>query len=102
MHAPSPTIVVVGSNHEYAPVEVRERLSFAGDDLVRGLDSLRATVPEGMILSTCNRTEIYAVGSEHEDVEGEIFAWLQQYHSLPEAMLRRASYVYHGHDAAKG
>ena len=99
MHAPSPTIVVVGSNHEYAPVEVRERLSFSGDDLVRGLDSLRATVPEGMILSTCNRTEIYAVGREDEDVEGEIFAWLQQYHALPEAMLRRSSYVHHGHDA---
>lgn len=99
MRSPSPTIVVVGSNHEYAPVEVRERLAFSGDDLARGLDSLRTQVPEGMILSTCNRTEIYAVGNSDEDVEGEVFSWLQQYHSLPEETVRKASYVHHGHDA---
>lgn len=99
MQSRTPTIVVVGSNHEYAPVEIRERLAFSGDDLLHGLDSLRTEVPEGMILSTCNRTEIYAVGNEGEDVEGEIFNWLQQYHSVPEETLRRASYVHSGHDA---
>ena len=99
MQTRTPTIVVVGSNHEYAPVEIRERLAFSGDDLSRGLDSLRNEVPEGMILSTCNRTEIYAVGNEDDDVEGEIFAWLHQYHSVPEDVLRRASYVHRGHEA---
>lgn len=99
MTAKSPTIVVVGSNHEYAPVEIRERLAFSGDDLARGLDSLRAEVPEGMILSTCNRTEVYAVGSDADDVEGEIFRWLHQYHSVPVEMLQRASYVHRGRDA---
>lgn len=99
MQKTSPAIVVVGSNHEYAPVEIRERLAFAGDDLARGLDSLRNQVPEGMILSTCNRTEIYAVGSAGEDVESEIFSWLQQYHAVPEPMLRQASYVHRDHDA---
>lgn len=93
------TIVVVGSNHEYAPVEIRERLAFSGDDLVRGLDSLRGQVPEGMILSTCNRTEIYAVGKPGEDVESEVFGWLQQFHSVPEDVLRTASYVHSGADA---
>lgn len=99
MQSRTPTIVVVGSNHEYAPVEVREKLSFSGDDLLHGLDSLRQEVPEGMILSTCNRTEIYAIGKDGEDVEGEIFNWLQQYHSVPEETLRRTSYVHSGHDA---
>ncbi len=99
MQTRTPTIVVVGSNHEYAPVEIRERLAFSGDDLSRGLDSLRNEVPEGMILSTCNRTEIYAVGNEGDDVEGEIFSWLHQYHSVPEEVLRRASYVHRGHEA---
>lgn len=99
MQCRTPTIVVVGSNHEYAPVEVREKLAFSGDDLLHGLDSLRHEVPEGMILSTCNRTEIYAVGNEGEDVEGEIFTWLQQYHNVPEHMLRQTSYVHRGHEA---
>lgn len=99
MQSHTPTIVVVGSNHEYAPVEIRERLAFSGEDLLHGLDSLRNEVPEGMILSTCNRTEIYAVGNSGEDIESEVFNWLQQYHSVPEETLRRASYVHHGHDA---
>lgn len=99
MQSLTPSIVVVGSNHEYAPVEIRERLAFSGDDLLRGLDSLRNEVPEGMILSTCNRTEIYAVGNSGEDIESDVFNWLQQYHSVPEEMLRRTSYVHHGHDA---
>lgn len=99
MQTRTPTIVVVGSNHEYAPVEVREKLAFSGDDLMRGLDSLRQEVPEGMILSTCNRTEIYAVGNDDEDVESEIFNWLQQYHSVPEDILRSTSYVHSGQNA---
>ena len=99
MQSRTPTIVVVGSNHEYAPVEIREKLAFSGDALMQGLDSLREEVPEGMILSTCNRTEIYAVGNEGDDVEGEIFNWLHQYHSVPEDALRRASYVHSGADA---
>lgn len=99
MQTQTPTIVVVGSNHEHAPVEIRERLAFSGDDLVRGLDSLRGEVPEGMILSTCNRTEIYAVGTDAEALENDVFSWLQQYHSVPEETLRRASYVHHGHAA---
>ena len=99
MQTRTPTIVVVGSNHEYAPVEVREKLAFSGDDLMRGLDSLRQEVPEGMILSTCNRTEIYAVGNDDEDVESELFNWLQQYHSVPEDILRSTSYVHSGQNA---
>lgn len=99
MIAKSPTIVVVGSNHEYAPVEIRERLAFSGEELARGLDSLRVEVPEGMILSTCNRTEIYAVGNDDGDVEGEIFRWLNQYHAVPIDVLQRASYVHHDRQA---
>ncbi len=99
MQTSSPTIVVVGSNHEYAPVEIREKLAFSGDDLLHGLDSLRQEVPEGMILSTCNRTEIYAVGNDNEDIEGGIFNWLQQYHSVPEDALRQTSYVHTGNNA---
>jgi glutamyl-tRNAGlu reductase-like protein len=89
----TPAIVVVGSNHEYAPVDVREQLAFSGDRLVDGLDALQRRVPEGLILSTCNRTEIYAVGDSQDEVEAEIFGFLTGYHSVTPSMLRRASYV---------
>jgi glutamyl-tRNA reductase len=91
--------VVVGSNHEYAPVDVREQLAFSGDRLVDGLDALQRRVPEGLILSTCNRTEIYAVGASQDEVEEEIFGFLTGYHSVSPSMLRRASYVYAGQQA---
>lgn len=99
MQVTTPTIVVVGSNHEYAPVEVREQLAFAGDYLVRGLDALQRRVPEGFILSTCNRTEIYATGEDARKVEDDIFDFLSEQHSVSKAMLRKASYVLSGPDA---
>ncbi len=99
MPSSSPTIVVVGSNHEYAPVEIRERLAFSGEELLDGLDALHANVPEGLILSTCNRTEIYAVGDSAEAVEERVFDFLTRYHHVDEGALRRTSYVHSGRQA---
>ncbi|HEV2072463.1 MAG TPA: glutamyl-tRNA reductase [Thermomicrobiales bacterium] len=99
MQVSTPTIVVVGSNHEYAPVDIREQLAFSGDQLARGLNALQQRVPEGLILSTCNRTEIYAVGQSDEQVVAEIFGFLSGYHSVTEPMLRRSSYVLSGEQA---
>ena len=99
MPSSSPTIVVVGSNHEYAPVEIRERLAFSGEELLEGLDALQRHVPEGLILSTCNRTEIYAVGDSAAAVESEVFGFLTRYHHVDEAMLRQTSYVHSGQKA---
>ena len=99
MPSSTPTIVVVGSNHEYAPVEIRERLAFSGDELLEGLDALQRHVPEGLILSTCNRTEIYAVGDSADAVESELFGFLTRYHHVDESMLRQTSYVHSGQKA---
>ncbi|PAQ16688.1 glutamyl-tRNA reductase [Bacillaceae bacterium SAOS 7] len=56
-------IVVVGLNYKTAPVEIRERLSFNESDLERAMSELQQqkSILENVILSTCNRTEIYAV-----------------------------------------
>ncbi|MDQ3541630.1 MAG: glutamyl-tRNA reductase [Chloroflexota bacterium] len=96
---PVPHIVVVGSNHEYAPVDVRERLAFSGDALVAGLHTLHDHVGEGLILSTCNRTEVYAVAETEARARSEIFSFLGEYHDVPELVLQRASYVHAGVDA---
>ncbi len=97
----APQIVVVGSNHEYAPVDVRERLAFSGDALVEGLHALHEHVGEGLILSTCNRTEVYAVADSEAKAESEIFAFLGGYHNVPERVLKQASYVHVGADATR-
>ena len=75
------SLVVVGINHRTAPVEVRERVVFEPARLPEALRELRSlpAVSESVIVSTCNRTEIYCVT---EPGAGELGDWLQSYHQL--------------------
>ncbi|HVR71774.1 MAG TPA: glutamyl-tRNA reductase [Vicinamibacteria bacterium] len=59
-------LLVVGLNHHAAPVEAREALAFAKDAIADGLRLLRETagVSEAVILSTCNRVEVWAAGEK--------------------------------------
>lgn len=59
------SVVVVGVSHQTAPVEVRERLAFAETEIGPALSRLLADdrVDEGVILSTCNRVEVYVAGA---------------------------------------
>ena len=56
-------IIVVGINHKTAPVEIRERLTFDPSQLGDAMSVLKdkKSILENVIISTCNRTEIYAV-----------------------------------------
>lgn len=55
------TFVVIGINHRTAPVDIREKVVFAGEELPEALRELVAVagVRESVIVSTCNRTELY-------------------------------------------
>jgi len=94
--------VIVGINHRTAPVEIREKVVFAGNELVEGLHELRRIpgVREGLIVSTCNRTELYCV-SEHG--EPPLAQWLAHWHDLASHHLDISSSVYrlHGSEAIK-
>lgn len=63
------SLVVLGLNHKTAPVAVRECLAFSEDQIKQALLHLREfeEIEECVILSTCNRTEMYAVVEEPED-----------------------------------
>ena len=54
-------LVVIGVNHKTAPVALRERLALVGDDVNLGLRQLQGFTDGSVIVSTCNRTEIYAL-----------------------------------------
>jgi glutamyl-tRNA reductase len=75
------SLVVVGINHRTAPVEVRERVVFEPTRVPEALRELKTLpyVRESVIVSTCNRTEIYCVT---ESGEAELGDWLQRYHQL--------------------
>lgn len=59
-------LVAVGLNHKTAPVDLRERLAFGAGDVAAALARLRerATLGEVMVVSTCNRVEIYGVAAQ--------------------------------------
>ncbi len=56
-------VIVVGLNYRTAPVEIRERLTFDGENLRSAMKALqdKKSILENVMISTCNRTEIYAV-----------------------------------------
>ncbi|NUR31500.1 MAG: glutamyl-tRNA reductase, partial [Catenulispora sp.] len=56
-------VLVAGLSHRTAPIELLERVAVAGDRLDTLLDRVRAGdgVHEAVVVSTCNRTEVYAV-----------------------------------------
>ena len=72
------TLLALGINHQTAPVSLRERVAFADDALASALDSLKAlsTVHEVALLSTCNRTELYAVADDEGRALGD---WLARH-----------------------
>ncbi|HYA26532.1 MAG TPA: glutamyl-tRNA reductase [Thermodesulfovibrionales bacterium] len=96
-------IIVIGLNHKTADVDVREKLAFNGPKLEEGLLKIRELpgVSEAIVLSTCNRVEIY-VSSKHPDTTYEtIKGFLSQFHGLDSAALERSLYFYKDRDAVK-
>jgi glutamyl-tRNA reductase len=63
-------LIVAGVSHVTAPIEVREKLAFRPQEAVRELAQLREAglIREGVVLSTCNRTEIYAVEQNGDSI----------------------------------
>ncbi|MGO4778784.1 glutamyl-tRNA reductase, partial [Lysobacter sp. 2RAB21] len=86
------SLFVLGINHQTAPVSLRERVAFSGEAVPAALDALRALAPvrEVALLSTCNRTELYAVADDdgraladwlatHPDDCGDLHAYLYRH-----------------------
>jgi glutamyl-tRNA reductase len=92
-------IVVVGLNQNSAPLPVRERLAFVPGELPRALEALRNHVPEGFILSTCNRVEIYGIAGHADSGAHLLSRFLAEARGFPVDDLRPLLYSY-AHEAA--
>ena len=99
--ASSMEIVLVGLNHRTAPVEVRERVSFTNDQARRAAEELRSRgiLEETLVLSTCNRSEVYGVPPEsmRESAPG-LSSFLSEFHSVRHEVLSVS--LYHHYDRA--
>jgi glutamyl-tRNA reductase len=83
-------IIVVGLNHRSAPLEVRERLAFNGEQALDALRRLRSDLGlrEAAILSTCNRVEIYGTVPRPEEDVARLQAFLGRHGGLaPETLV---------------
>lgn len=89
-------ILVIGLNHKTAEVEVRERLAFNDSRLEEGLLKLHQLqgVREVVILSTCNRVEIYTEVEKPEETAAAIMTFLSEFHGIEKAAMERSLYTY--------
>jgi len=87
-----PHVVVVGVNYTTTPLWIREKLSIPRSQINEALESLRNYVPHGVILATCNRTEIYSIEDTSRHVEQSIRRFLTDWSVIPEEDL--APYFY--------
>ena len=85
-------LISVGINHTTAQVDVREKLAFSPDSIQDALQSLSAQTQSGeaVIVSTCNRTELYT----HTAQKQHLVDWLHRYHGLEPDALTSCLYFY--------
>ena len=96
-------IIVVGLSHKTAPVEIRERFSFNQEELEAGLVTLSAKnhIEECMIVSTCNRVEVYAVSENADACIESVKEFLSEFHSIAGDAFSPYLYVSIGHMAVR-
>ncbi len=97
-------LIALGINHNSAAVEVRERVAFAPEQVTEALADCcsAAQLDEAVILSTCNRTEIYAIVPANTvlaDKAVQLIDWMANYHHLSAAELRESAYHHEAEQA---
>ena len=85
-------IVLVGVDHTSAPIEFRERLACSPRQVPQVLQAVRQVVQESVLLSTCNRIELYAVCSEIEEGRAQLLRVLSEVRGMTLAELEDHSY----------
>ncbi|UTW00433.1 glutamyl-tRNA reductase [Marinomonas rhizomae] len=95
-------LITVGVNHKTAPVSIRERVAFAPEKMIDALSSLisEKKANEAVIVSTCNRTELYC-SIEDLTKAGDVIAWLSEYHGIALPELQQYCYTHSADDSVR-
>ena len=97
-------IIVLGLNHKSAPIEIREKLAFDAADTIRALRQLKDRFHEAefVLLSTCNRVELYSACEGMGGVAAETIAkFLSEFHNVALENFQDFLYVHNDEDAAR-
>ena len=95
------SVIVVGLNHRTAPVELRERVAVPSSRMVKALHDLcgREHLAEVVLLSTCNRTEIYARSTKFHSAVSDVLEFLSEQGSAPPEDFSEHLYTYYDDSA---
>ena len=79
-------LFLLGVSHKTAPVDLRERLDFSSGDLGAAVEALaaRPAAAESVVLSTCNRSEIYLASEDSTRARQDVVEFLAAFHQLPQ------------------
>jgi glutamyl-tRNA reductase len=97
-------IVLVGLNFRTAPVEVREKVSFSHEQALRASEELRARgiLEETLVLSTCNRSEVYGVHPVgNRESAAALSSYLSNFHHVHPEQLNPSLYHHYDHDVVR-
>jgi len=96
-------LLVVGLNHNTAPIAIRECLAFPEDKVEDALSKVHTlpSVKENMIVSTCNRVEVYASTRETEKAIHDLKNFLSQYHQISLKEFEKSLYTHIGEEAVR-
>jgi glutamyl-tRNA reductase len=91
-------IVLIGVNHKTAPVELREKLAFSGEETQNALKLFQKTpyINEAIILSTCNRVEVLMVTDNRSLAIETILSFIAATKSISQAQLKECTYIHSG------
>ncbi len=97
-------IVSIGTSHHVAPIEFREKLAFSDEQLIDSLHKLRDSyaLQEVVILSTCNRVEVYAVANTqriNQTPTNILLDFLSHYHHIGPETLKKWIYLHNNMDS---
>jgi glutamyl-tRNA reductase len=96
-------LLLVGASHRTAPVELRERLDFGS----RGLDAAvralagRQSAAEAVVISTCNRAELYVVCEQPTAAADDLIRFIADFHQLPAEQIRPHLYSHVDQEVAR-
>jgi len=96
-------IVLIGLNHNTAPVELRECMAFTDADAETALVRLSGsqTIEEALLLSTCNRVEVLLISAEPTVAIQETKSFLSHYNGLPIERFEDSLYIHRGDNAVR-
>lgn len=97
-------ILVVGLNHKSAPIDVREKLAFDPEQVLRALRELKHRFGEAefVLLSTCNRVELYCASERVGGVAGEDLAkFLSEFHNVRWEEFQEFLYIYEDEESIR-